>query len=52
MVRLGKGGSPRRGHVNLCEPEDNEYEISGPPRQGCCSPRRTTSPRRRRASPR
>ena len=51
MVHLGKGGSPRRGHVRLGEPEDNECELSGPPRRGCFSPRRTTSPKRRRASP-
>ena len=50
-VRLSEG-TPRRGHVCLGKLEDRKMGHSGPPRRGCCSPRRTTSPRRRRATPR
>ena len=38
--------------VGLGEPKDRKMRPSGPPRQGCFSPRRTTSPRRREATPR
>ena len=45
-------GPPRRGHVRLGELEDKKNGPFGPPRRGCYSPRRTTSPRRRKATPR
>ena len=50
-VRLGEG-TPRCGHVRLGELKDRKMGHSGPPRRGCCSRRRTTSPRKRRATPR
>ena len=43
--------SPRPRHVRMGEPEERNMGHSGPPRRGYCSPRRTTSPRQRKATP-
>ena len=45
-----KEGSPRRGHARLGEPGDKECEHSSPPRRA--SPRQTTPPKQRQATPR